>query len=284
MKKKILGIMAVILTASMLAASLTGCGTQVKATEQEVTGEETIIVTDDESSEDATVSTKEITETEVIGDDDDNISDNVSYTEYEFFYVRDKLDMTDATPMDMNDLDVEGKTYTLNESVNIYATSKGALKGYTKPNIDVYVNSCNENWYCLYFENEASPNDYILVKAEDFIAATGIEIEEKILTTLDDVRKTFMDSLNEIQYQDDTVANFEMLDFVSAEMEFVEFKVPMYCNESDTRQLYRWISQMQVENQLAMYSKFYIEPMEDEFDDEYLWFKVYYKDLQESEQ
>ena len=65
MKKKILGAMSVVLATSMLAASLTGCGTQVKATNLEIAGEETIIVTDDESYEDTPVNTEnEITETD----------------------------------------------------------------------------------------------------------------------------------------------------------------------------------------------------------------------------
>ena len=181
--------------------------------------------------------------------------------------------------MDMNDLDVEGKNYTLKDSVNIYATSKGALKGYTKPNIDVYVNSCNEDWYCLYFENEESPNDYILVKAEDFIASTGIEIKEKVLITLDDVRKCFMEEINDWEHEDSVT--YEMLDSVSADMESVEFKLPKYYSDSDTLQLDSWMEQMQVKNNLLSYKEFYIEPIEDEAEEEYSWFRVYYKDLQE---
>lgn len=280
MKKKFLGVISVTLVTSMLAASLSGCGTQAKATDQEIAGEETIIVTDDDFSEDVAGSTEdEITETEevIVGNE---VDIEASVTEHEYFYALDKQDLDTEENLDMNALEPDGNDFEINNSVTLYGSGRAVVIGYTKPNIRIHVISSNEEWYCIYFADEDPEYQLVLVKAEEFIAATGIEIEEKILTTLDDVKKTFMDSLSEIQYQDDTVVSFEMLDSVSADMEFVEFKVPMYCNESDTRQLYRWISQMQVENQLATYSKFYIESIEDEFDDEYLWFKVYYKDLQ----
>lgn len=279
MKKRVLSIVSVMVVTSMMAASLTGCGTRTKATDITIEDEDSIIVEEEEDfSEDTDISTEEeITETEVIGGVEDNISDDVSYTEHEFFYVRDKLDMTDATPMDMNDLDVEGKTYTLNDSVNIYATSKGALKGYTKPNIDVYVNSYNEDWYCLYFENEASPNDYVLVKAEDFITSTGIEIEEKILTTLEDVRDEFEEFFYNLEYDTEEEKNYEFLDVPDSDMEYTDIKLPMYCDGSEMLNLTSWISQSIIKNDFSNYDTFCIEELEDEFDEEYLWFRVYYK-------
>ena len=206
MRKKILGIIAVTLTASVLAATLTGCGTRAKATDQEVVmEEEPIIVTDEEDSEEVTIETEdEITETEEVVADDGEADVEATYTEHEYFYVRDELDMTDATPMDMNALNVDGTTYTLNESVNIYMPSVGALKGYTKPNIDVYVNSFNEDWYCLYFENEESPNNYVLVKAEDFIEASGM-YENMEAITADDIKFSLMPQLDQMEHGDEEV-------------------------------------------------------------------------------
>lgn len=270
---------AVLLAGTFMLSLLAGCGAKPEATDQETNAGEDTVITEESALEDDTVSLQNETEEAETASEEVKADEDVSYTEHEFFYVRDKLDMTDATPMDMNDLDVEGKNYTLKDSVNIYATSKGALKGYTKPNIDVYVNSCNEDWYCLYFENEESPNDYVLVKAEDFIASTGIEIKEKVLITLDDVRKCFMEEINDWEHEDSVT--YEMLDSVSADMESVEFKLPKYYSDSDTLQLDSWMEQMQVKNNLLSYKEFYIEPIEDEADEEYSWFRVYYKDLQE---
>lgn len=52
MKRKIMSIIALAAVSAMTMASLTGCGSNAKATDHEVTmGEETILVTEDESSE-----------------------------------------------------------------------------------------------------------------------------------------------------------------------------------------------------------------------------------------
>lgn len=271
MKKKILGAMSVVLVTSMLAASLTGCGTRAKATDQEIAGEETIIVTDDESSEDVTIETDDdITETEVVGD----VDKEASYTEHEYFYVRDELDMTDATPMDMNALNVDGKTYTLKESVNIYMTSVGALKGYTKPNIDVYVNSFNEDWYCLYFENEESPNNYVLVKAEDFIASTGM-YENMPTVTADDVKLALINQLYDAYDGVDEVY-YVALDDTAEEMNLVvEFTIPTYCRDLDES-----IAQIVADNDFGNYKYFHFEKVEEKSDEENSCFRVTYGALQ----
>ena len=60
MRKKILGIIAVTLTASVMTVSLTGCGTRAKATDQEVVmEEEPIIVTEEADSEEVTIETED---------------------------------------------------------------------------------------------------------------------------------------------------------------------------------------------------------------------------------
>lgn len=52
MKRKIMSIIALAAVSAMTMTSLTGCGTKAEATDHEVTmGEETILVTEDESSE-----------------------------------------------------------------------------------------------------------------------------------------------------------------------------------------------------------------------------------------
>ena len=272
MRKKILGIIAVTLTASVLAATLTGCGTRAKATDQEVVmEEEPIIVTDEEDSEEVTIETEdEITETEEVVADDGEADVEATYTEHEYFYVRDELDMTDATPMDMNALNVDGTTYTLNESVNIYMPSVGALKGYTKPNIDVYVNSFNEDWYCLYFENEESPNNYVLVKAEDFIEASGM-YENMEAITADDIKFSLMPQLDQMEHGDEEVY-YVAVDNVIEEMTSVsEFTIPTYCKDVDG-----WMAQVIADNDFENYQFFYIEKVEDKSDEENSCFRVTY--------
>ena len=276
MRKKNLAIIAVTLTASVLAATLTGCGTRAKATDQEVVmEEEPIIVTDEEDSEEVTIETEdEITETEEVVADDGEADVEATYTEHEYFYVRDELDMTDATPMDMNALNVDGTTYTLNESVNIYMPSVGALKGYTKPNIDVYVNSFNEDWYCLYFENEESPNNYVLVKAEDFIEASGM-YENMEAITADDIKFSLMPQLDQMEHGDEEVY-YVAVDNVIEEMTSVsEFTIPTYCKDVDG-----WMAQVIADNDFENYQLFHIEKVEDKSDEENSCFRVTYGRLQ----
>ncbi|MCM1236846.1 MAG: hypothetical protein NC489_42765 [Ruminococcus flavefaciens] len=277
MRKKYLKVMSVVLVAALASASLAGCGTRASATDQEVVMEEKpFIVTDDEFSEDITIETEdEITATEeVIADDGEEVDADASYTEHEYFYVRDELDMTDATPMDMNALDVAGTTYALNESVNIYMPSTGALKGYTKPNIDVYVNSFNDEWYCLYFENEESPNNYVLVKADDFIASSGM-YENMPAVTANDVKLALMnqlynayDGIDEVYYValDDTVEEMDLT---------AEFTVPTYCKDLDEA-----IEPIIADGNFGSYKYFHFEKVEEKSDEENSCFKVTYGALQ----
>lgn len=259
MRKKVISIMSLVLAGTMITASLTGCGTEAKATDQEIPmEEETIVVTDGETEQETEVVNDEVEpETETVAE----AEPEVVYEEHEFFYVRDKLDMTDATPMDMNDLNVEGKNYTLQDSVNIYATTKGALKGYTKPNIDVYVNSCNEDWYCLYFENEVTPNDYVLVKADDFIEAAGIKIKEKI--SPEDVIIIFND-LYADKVTDEWDASFEGHGYT-------EFGVSVYKPDDKNK-----IVEVIEASEFSKYDKLYIEYAEELSDKNFHAFRVYY--------
>ncbi len=282
MRKKFLSIILVALITCLVSASLIGCGTKAEATDIQITeknmDEETVAVEDAESVEAAVVGIEDNTDDleEVAGGAADNSSDDVVYEEHEFFYVRDKLDMTDAAPMDMNSLDVEGKTYTLQDSVNIYAPMKGALMGYTKPNIDVYVNSCDEDWYCLYFENEASPNDYVLVKAEDFIESSGM-YEDMSAITADDIKLSLMDQLDSVDYGVDYDVYFIALDEIVEGMDStVEFTIPTYCRDIDD-----WMAQIVADNDFGNYKYFYIEKVEEKSDEENSCFRVIYGTLQE---
>ena len=91
MKRKIMGIIALAAVFAMTMASLTGCGSNAKATDHEVTmGEETILVTEDESSENIIVDNGDEdadTETVVAGTEeaagDETVGgDIVFYTEW----------------------------------------------------------------------------------------------------------------------------------------------------------------------------------------------------------
>ena len=271
MRKKFLGIIAVTLTASMMAASLTGCGTKAKATDQEVVmEEEPIIVTDEEDSEEVTIETEdEITETEEVIADDGGTDTDASYTEHEYFYALDELDDSTTEDIDMNTLKPDGNSFALKESVNLYSPDFKCIVGYTKPNINVDAVTSSEEWYCISFADETPEYQLVLAKAEDFIAASGIEGEAKADVTItgDDVKQTFAQLASEVKEE------YELLDVPSGDMEYIEFSIPKDCEN-----LGDWIGQMYVINNMSNYSMYCVELQDNDYGDGYLNFKLYYAD------
>ena len=155
------------------------------------------------------------------------------------------------------------------------------VKGYTKPNIDVYVNSCNEDWYCLYFEDEASPNNYVLVKADDFIASSGVDNRDIPEFTYEEVKSAFGDELYKSdEYLDidfDDTVNYSVQDEINDNMESVEIKIPI--EGYDINDLMKHAI---MENRFYNYKTFALEQIFGEPDDiVFLTYRVYYKDLQE---
>lgn len=269
MRKKILGIMAVTLTASMMAAFLTGCGTQAKATDQEVVmEEEPIIVTDEENSEEVTIETEdEITETEEVIADDGETDAEATYTEHEYFFALDEQDDSTAEEIDMNMLKPDGNSFELKESVNLYSPDFKCIIGYSKPNINVYAVTSSEEWYCISFADETPEYQLVLAKAEDIVAASGIEGDTKadVIITEDNVKQTFAQLASEAKEK------YELLDVPFDDMEYIEFSIPKDCEN-----LENWVGQMYVINNMSNYSTYCIELQDTDYGDGYLNFKLYY--------
>lgn len=276
MRKKILGIIAVTLTASVLAATLTGCGTRAKATDQEVVmEEEPIIVTDEEDSEEVTIETEEeITETEEVVADDGEADTDASYTEHEYFFALDKQDDSTAEDIDWDAMKPDGNDYLLKDSVNIYGSGKGRIAGYTKPDINVHVITSNDDWYCIEFTDEDPAYQLLLVKAEDFIEASGM-YEDMPAITVDDIKLSLMPQLSELAPDGEEV-HYVAVDDVIEEMTSVsEFTVPTYCKDVD-----EWMAQVIADNDFENYQLFHFEKVEDKSDEENSCFRVTYGRLQ----
>ena len=277
MKKKIIGAMSVVLVTSMLAATLTGCGTRVEATNQEIAGEETIIVMDDESSEDAIVDAEDnVDETEEVVVDDVDADVEAAYTEHEYFFALDKQDDSTAEDIDWDVMEPDGNKYLLKSSVNIYGSGKGRIAGYTKPNINVYVVTSSDDWYCIEFADEDPAYQLLLVKAEDFIEASGM-YENMPAITADDIKFSLMPQLDQMEHGADDEVYYVALDEAMEEMtSSAEFVIPTYCRDVDG-----WIKQVIADNDFENYQLFYIEKVEDKSDEENSCFKVTYGRLQE---
>ena len=273
MRKKNLGIIAVTLTASVLAATLTGCGTRAKATDQGVVmEEEPIIVTDEEDSKEVTIETEdEITETEEVIADDDEADEDASYTEHEYFFALDKQDDSTAEDIDWDAMKPDGNDYLLKDSVNIYGSGMGRVAGYTKPDINVYVVTSSDDWYCIEFADEDPAYQLLLVKAEDFIEASGM-YEDMPAITADDIKFALIPQLGEMAPNVDDEVYYIPLDEPTEEMTSVsEFTIPTYCKDVD-----EWIAQVIADNDFENYQFFYIEKVEDKSDEENSCFRVTY--------
>ena len=277
MRKKILGIIAVTLTASVLAATLTGCGARAKATGQEVVmEEEPIIVTDEEDSEEVAIETEDgITETEEVIADDGGTDTDASYTEHEYFFALDKQDDNTAEDIDWDAMKPDGNDYLLKDSVNIYGSGMGRIAGYTKPDINVHVVTSSDDWYCIEFADEDPAYQLLLVKAEDFIEASGM-YEDMPAITADDIKFALIPQLGEMAPDIDEEVYYIPLDEPTEEMTSVsEFTIPTYCKDVDG-----WMAQVIADNDFENYQFFYIEKVEDKSDEENSCFRVTYGRLQ----
>lgn len=231
MRKKTLGIIAVTLTASMLAVSLTGCGTRAEATDQEVViEEEPIIVTDEEE---VTIDTEDaITETEEVVADDGEADAEASYTEHEYFFALDETDPNTEEEVDLSALVPVQETHELKDSVTLYGSGRGFIIGYTKPNITVELMSTSDDWYCINFADETPEYQLVLVRPDDFMAALGMD-ENMPAITANDVKMALINQLYDKVGDADGV-HYVALDEATDEMDLaVEFTIPTYCRDID---------------------------------------------------
>ncbi len=212
MKRKIVGI----LLTGMIIVSLVGCGKQVKATDQEVAGEETIIVTDDESYEDTTVNTEnEITET---------YEDNTSAVETDgeiVFY--DKIGDPEYGISAFTFEPQEEKAVTAVDEIPIYS-EEGIKVGYVKSGATVILteHGINSRWYR--FENPINNTDYdYLCMLDD-----DIPIDENELLTADEVKEWIVERINNRDF-----AAPVFLDAPDSDMEYVDFSIDRQADYPD---------------------------------------------------
>lgn len=261
MKKKILGTMSVVLVTSMLAASLTGCGTRAKATDQEVAGEETIIVTGDESSETVSVDTEdEITETEeVIVGEDAGIEDGdiVFYDEIGKY--------PDYLLSDVEYETMEDKVVTAVEDIPVYS-AEGFKVGYVKGGITVILteHGINTRWYR--FENPESNTNY------DYLCVLDDDLpQEKIpLLSAEEVKEAIIADMRNVTYEPPVI-----LDAPTDDMEIYECRI-LREDVPGSFEL-RIIKAFNHEDtfQTGNYMTYYLECEEDE---EFAICRLYYKD------
>lgn len=215
MRKKILGVMAVTLTASMMAATLTGCGTNAKATDQEVVmEEEPIIVTDEEDSEEVTLETEdEITETEEVVADDGEADGEI---DGDILFYDEIGKYPDYLLSDMEYETMEEKTVTAVEDIPVYSAD-GFKVGHVKGGVTVILteHGINTRWYR--FENPVSGTDY------DYLCVLDDDLpkEEIPMLSAEEVKAAIIvDMTSNIGYEPPT-----FLDAPASDMEVYECRI-----------------------------------------------------------
>lgn len=217
MKRKLLGIMPLAIVSSMMMVSLTGCGTRAKAAEQEVAGEETIIVTDDESSEDTIVNTEdEIAEPEeVVVDATATDGDIVLYDEIGEY--------PDYLISDFTFELMEKKQVAAVDDIPVYL-EEGIKVGHVKGGVTIVLteHGINSRWYR--FENPLKGTDYqYLYMFED-----DIPIDESELLTSAEVKEWIIEHISNRDY-----AIPVFLDDPDSDMEYIEFSIERQGNYGD---------------------------------------------------
>lgn len=208
MKKKFFGIMPLAIVSSMMMVSLTGCGTRAKATDQEIAGEETIIVTDDESSEDAIASTED----EITGTEEEVI--NVTATDGDIAFY-DKIGDPEYGISAFMFESIEEKMVNVVNDIPVYS-EEGIEVGYVKGGTEVILteHGINSRWYR--FENPVNGTDYdYLCMLED-----DIPIDESELLTVEEVKEWIVERISNRNY-----AIPVFIDIPDSDMEYVEFSI-----------------------------------------------------------
>lgn len=204
MKRKIMSIIALAAVSAMTMASLTGCGSNAKATDHEVTmGEETILVTEDESSENIIVDNGDEdadAETVVAGTEeaagDETVGDDIIfYTEW--------IGKFSDKPSENFEFEAIDEEATVEDDV-IVCQAGGREVGYIKggTTIRLIEKAINSGVYRV--ENVSGVGyEYVYITDDDLLTLN--DMKEFIIIRIDD--------------------NHTILDTPEPDMEYIEFTI-----------------------------------------------------------
>lgn len=277
MKKKVLSAISLSLVCTMMAASLTGCGTKAEATDNIIVGEEnldseeTIVVndgqnnvTDEEASEDNTVNAAdEITKTE------EEVVD-VTATDGDIVLYDEIGEYPDYLIGDFTFEPMEKKQVDAVDDIPIYS-EEGIKVGHVKGGVTIVLteHGINSRWYR--FENPVNGTDYdyLYVIEDDF------PIDESELLTSDEVKEWIIEDLNNYSF---VIPVF--LDEPDSDMEYVEFSIDRQGNRGDAglkiNQVLFPMESDVISSDYGDYSTYYVECTENDMNVDC---RVYYKDF-----
>lgn len=270
MKKKILSIIALSLVMTMMAASLTGCGTEAKATDQDVEDGDTIIVADDEET--VIDTEEEVAETEVVEEETEEKTAFEGAENDEIVLYSEIAEYGEYMPMKDETFEAESNTVVAYEDIPVY-NGDGVEVGYVKNGSTVITTESATEYYWARFENPIKEAEYeYLYMLKDYIIET-----QRVANALsaDEMRQIISDSISE------TFAKSKIISSPTSGMKVCEFIIT---NDNKLYEIHQTLDEeLYMGSDAYMYTTFYVECAEDEDGEPYIHCKVYYKDLYEED-
>ena len=256
MKRIIVGI----LVTGMIMASLTGCGTEAKATEQKEAEKNTAVVAVESSSED------ENAEAEV---EEDNEEEGSTGWENDDIVLYAEIPARgDYGSMQEQPFEAENNTFIAYEDIPLYNVD-GIEVGYAKTGstVNLTESAANINW--ARFKNPIDGTDYDYL----YVLKKYMEESQKIETMLsaEEMKQLIIDEINNRNFELATI-----LDAPTSDMEVYECRIS---RENDSMMLNYWLMDAfhnADKFQVGNYMTYYLECEEDE---DYIICRLYYKDL-----
>ena len=162
MKKNKILAMVLIMAMTLMVG---GCGDKKDTSTVETSVDEVVETTDNEEEE--TVETETTTPVE---EEDTHTPKESDYVEYLEFYGPENHESIEILVDTETFEKFNGENVILTESVNLYYPD-GCPAGYTKPKIEVQIDSYSDEWYNIYLDKNEESAQCRLVKAEEFEAA-----------------------------------------------------------------------------------------------------------------
>lgn len=273
MKKKVIGIISLVLAGTMMTISLTGCGTQVKATDAALEDGDTIVVKEGEEeavSEEAAIETgDESTDTEAVGGKEETVSDFAGAENDNIVLYAEIAEYGEYGPQKDKTFEPVSNTFTAYDDLPVF-NGDGIEVGYIKNGSTVTFTGYASNAWAR-FENPIAGTDYDYLYAFKEYAEKSNYIETRL--SAEEMRQLIIDDLNK-RDENELPA---ILDAPDSDMEVYECRIS---RENDSILLdYRLREALHMDaSYVSNYMTYYVECEEDE---DYINCKIYYKDSYE---
>lgn len=270
MKKRIISIAAVFLAMAMAGASLTGCGTQAKATDAVVEDGDTIVVNEGEKeavSEEKAIETEdEIKDTEMVGGEEETAPVFAGAENDSIVLYAEIAEYGEYGPQKDKAFEAVNNTFTAYDDLPVF-NGDGIEVGYIKNgSIVTFTGYASNAW--ARFENPIVGTDYDYLYAFKEYAENSNYIETRL--SAEEMRQLIIDDLNK-RDENELPA---ILDAPDADMEVYECRIS---RENDPTLLdYRLREALHMDaSYVSNYMTYYVECEEGE---DYINCKIYYKD------